>query len=112
MNASHFTANSEVFMSSDGIEVLVSKSWESADSETGTRDLTLLIEHVRKYGVVIANYQEKKPFGKGGYDLNIKNHELLKLIHSKSKKSKKSILILSMILLILLISLGLFLISK
>ena len=46
LNASHFIAENETFKTSDGIEVLVSKSWESSDTETGENDLQNLIDHV------------------------------------------------------------------
>ncbi|MFN5912066.1 MAG: hypothetical protein ACK45H_12075, partial [Bacteroidota bacterium] len=51
INASHFTEESEIFRSADGVEILVSKTWESSDTETGQHDLQTLINHVEQYGV-------------------------------------------------------------
>lgn len=73
LNASHFTDPSETFRSADGIEVLVSKTWESKDTETGENDLNNLIKHVGKFGVRVVEYVKEKPFTKGGYSLEVVN---------------------------------------
>jgi outer membrane protein OmpA-like peptidoglycan-associated protein len=87
INASHFTEEGEIFKSSDGIEVLVSKSWESKDTETGEHDLENLIQHVEKYGVRVVEYQKEKSFKKGGYSLEIINPALLNQLINPKKKS-------------------------
>ena len=40
-----------MFTTADGIKVLVSKSWESKDTENQSHDLQNLINHVEQYGV-------------------------------------------------------------
>ena len=87
INASHFTDDTEIFKSSDGIEILVSKSWESKDTETGGHDLDNLIQHVEKYGVRVVEYQKEKTFKKGGYTLEIINPSLFNTLVNPKKKS-------------------------
>ncbi|MEN9400554.1 MAG: hypothetical protein RL632_1657 [Bacteroidota bacterium] len=77
LNASHFTDASETFKSADGVEILVAKTWESKDTETGEHDLQNLIKHVEKYGVRVVDFQAEKPFKKGGYALELVNPTLL-----------------------------------
>jgi hypothetical protein len=84
VNASHFVAEGETFKTSDNIEVLVSKSWESEDTETGEKDLQNLIDHVSQYGVRVVEYTDKKPFGKGGYQLEIINPRLKERLAKKT----------------------------
>lgn len=87
INASHFIKTEETFKSKDGIEILVSKSWESKDTETGEKDLQNLIDHVAKFGVRVTEYSDSKAFGKGGYKLEIVNPALKeKLANPPSKK--------------------------
>ncbi len=65
VNASHFTDSNEVFHTKDGIEVLVSKSWESKDTLTGDNDLQSLINHVKQYGVAVNSFEPRtEPFKK------------------------------------------------
>ena len=87
INASHFTQANEIFKTSDGIEVLVSKSWESADTETGEHDLQNLINHVEKYGIKVTKLEKKTAFNKGEYHLEILNKELLSFIQNPPKKA-------------------------
>ena len=85
--ASHFVESDETFRSADNVEILVSKSWESSDTETGEKDLQNLIDHVAKFGVKVVEYTDKKPFGKGGYHLEVVNPDLKeKLANPPSKK--------------------------
>jgi hypothetical protein len=48
INASHFIAEGETFLTSDGVEVLVSKTWESKDTETGEHDKVSLTAYNKK----------------------------------------------------------------
>lgn len=99
VNASHFTDDSEIFKSSDGIEILVSKSWESNDTQTGEHDLQNLIKHVEKYGVRVVDYQKEKAFKKGGYSLEIINPTLYdQLINPKKKSFPYWILLIGLLL--------------
>lgn len=86
INASHFTENEETFRTSDGIEVLVSKSWETSDTLTGENDLQNLINHVKQYGIIV-NAEEPKtePFKTGSYQLYILNDQLLIEINNFKK---------------------------
>jgi hypothetical protein len=86
INASHFTDNEETFMTSDGVEVLVSKSWETSDTLTGENDLQNLIDHVKQYGIIVNAAEPKtEPFKTGSYQLYIVNDQLLKEINNFKK---------------------------
>ena len=86
INASHFTENEETFITSDGIEVLVSKSWETSDTLTGKNDLQNLIDHVKQYGIIVNAPEPKtEPFKTGSYQLYILNDQLLIEINNFKK---------------------------
>jgi outer membrane protein OmpA-like peptidoglycan-associated protein len=107
VGSSHFVGENETFFLKDGTEVLVSKSWESADTLTGENDLQNLINHVKQYGIIVNSFEPKtEPFKKGSYELHIINSALFsKLIDGKSTEKKKIPfwiwIILGLILLIL-----------
>lgn len=88
LNASHFISAGETFQTIDGVEVLVSKAWESKDTETGEHDLQNLINHVAQYGIKVVSFEAKdQQFTKGGYFLKIIQPLLLKkLTTPKSNK--------------------------
>jgi hypothetical protein len=88
LNASHFISAGETFQTIDGVEILVSKAWESQDTETGEHDLQNLINHVAQYGVKVVSFEAKdQQFTKGGYFLKIIQPVLLKkLTTPKSNK--------------------------
>lgn len=88
LNASHFISPGETFQTIDGVEVLVSKAWESKDTETGEHDLQNLINHVAQYGIKVVSFEAKdQQFTKGGYFLKIIQPLLLKkLTTPKSNK--------------------------
>jgi outer membrane protein OmpA-like peptidoglycan-associated protein len=86
INASHFISEGETFKTSDGIEVLVSKTWESADTETGENDLQNLINHVVQHGIRVTKVEKNKAFNKGTYNLEVINPVLFKTIQNPVKK--------------------------
>lgn len=87
VNASHFTQESEVFRTADGVEVLVAKTWESKDTETGEHDLENLIQHVAQYGVRVVSFEAKDmSFEKGGYHLKVIQPLLLKRLTEPTAK--------------------------
>jgi hypothetical protein len=88
INASHFIENDETFTSSDGIEILVSKSWESKDTETGESDIQNLINHVSQYGIRVTQVEKKEAFNKGNYNLEIINPLLKEAIEKATTKKK------------------------
>jgi hypothetical protein len=88
INASHFTEPDEIFRSSDGLEVMVSKSWESSDTVTGENDLQNLINHVTQYGVNVTKVEKKEAFNKGEYNLKIINPALHKRLTNSEEKKK------------------------
>jgi hypothetical protein len=99
INSSHFIGEGETFLTSDGIEVLVAKTWESKDTETGEHDLQNLINHVKQYGIHVVSYESKKPFNKGDYHLEIINPGLAEaLIHGSKKSFPWWILILLLVI--------------
>jgi len=83
---SHFVEPEEVFRSADGVEILVTKAWESKDSETGQHDLQNLINHVAPYGVRVVEYEKGMVFNKGGYSLDVINPAFLAELHNPKKK--------------------------
>jgi hypothetical protein len=109
INASHFTAEGETFTTSDGIEVLVSKSWETQDNETGENDLQNLIQHVKPYGIRVVKVEKKEAFNKGYYHLEIINQELFNKIRGR-KRTLKWIWLLPIAL--ILLTVGIIYISK
>jgi hypothetical protein len=86
VSASHFIEPEEIFYTLDGIEVLVSKSWESNDTETGENDLQNLIDHVALYGIRVTKVEKKMDFNKGSYDIKVINPSLLNRIQNSEKK--------------------------
>jgi hypothetical protein len=86
LSASHFVEASETFCTSDGVEVLISKSWESNDTETGKNDLQNLIDHIAQYGIRVTKVEKKEAFNKGTYDLKVINPSLLNVIQNPKKK--------------------------
>jgi hypothetical protein len=110
INASHFTEPDEVFISSDGVEVMVSKSWESSDTATGENDLQNLINHVTQYGVNVTKVEKKEAFNKGGYNLEIINPSLHKRLTNPEEKKKFPWWIIFLILLAMV--LFMFLLNK
>jgi outer membrane protein OmpA-like peptidoglycan-associated protein len=111
INASHFIQPEETFKTTDGVEVLVSKSWESTDTSTRENDLQNLINHVSQYGVVVTKVEKKLAFNKGEYNLEIINPILFKRLTNPEEKKKFPWLILIIALLLLGI-LACFLLSK
>jgi len=111
ISASHFIKPEETFKTSDGVEVLVSKSWESTDTSTKENDLQNLINQVSQYGVVVTKVEKKEAFNKGEYNLEIINPILYSRLTKPEEKKKFPWWILILALLILGI-LAYFLLSK
>ncbi len=86
LNASHFIKEDEIFRTADGIEVLVSKTWESSDTETGENNLQNLIDHVAQYGIRVTKVERKEAFNKGEYNFEVINPVLLNTIQNPLKK--------------------------
>lgn len=107
ISASHFTEENEMFTTADGVKVLVSKSWESKDTENKSHDLQNLINHVEQYGVRVVDYDKNKAFQKGKYSIEIINTSLHKKLIEEEKKNYKWLWIT--LLLIILGLLGSFL---
>ncbi len=120
IEASHFIEKGETFKTSDGIEVLVSKIWETEDTETKEHDLQNLINHVEKFGIRVTKVEKKVAFNKGGHHLEIINPQLLSsILNPKTEapletpqKKKFPWWILILILLALLVFVFFFLKSK
>jgi len=80
--ASHFTGEGEYFILKDGTKILVSRSWESKDTETGEHDLQNLINHVKQYGIIVSDNETEKISGENGYQTKIINQELYDILRS------------------------------
>ena len=111
INQTHFTEPNEMFRTSDGVTVCVSKIWESKDTTTGESDIQNLIDHVSQYGIKVISFESKKPFQKGGFALNVIDPALLEQIQKPASNLQK-LLIIGAISLILLAVLAYFLLSK
>lgn len=113
INASHFTEQGEIFKTRDGIEVLVSRSWESKDTSTGEHDLQKLIDHVSQYGIRVVSFEANEDeFTNGGYFIKISNPILFKKISSNQKSVSKIIWLLFFLGIGISVALVLFFISK
>jgi len=77
-----FLEEGEIFKTSDGIRVIVNKSWEKKDLETGQNDLQSLIDHVKHHGIRVVEVKKDKPFNKGKYNLEIINPTLLNYLNN------------------------------
>jgi hypothetical protein len=99
-SSSHFT--DEVFRTADGVEVLVSRSWESSDTETGTHDLQSLIDHVKNFGIHVVQVEKKEVFNRGEYNLEVINAPLLEEIR-KPKSDRKWLWLLLLLALVALL---------
>lgn len=86
INSTHFTKEEEIFTTSDGIKIIVSKLWESNDTETGENDLQNLINHVSNYGIRVVQVEKKENFNKGEYNLKIINKTLFDELQTVKKK--------------------------
>jgi len=100
--SSHFTGADEVFRTSDGVEVLVSRSWESSDTETGSHDLQNLIDHAKNFGIHVVQVEKKEAFNRGDYHLEIINAPLLEEIR-KPKSDRKWLWLLLLLALVALL---------
>ena len=100
IHASHFVDANETFKTSDGIEVLVSRSWESSDTATGENDLQKLIDHVAQYGVRVTKVEKKVAFNKGDYHLEIINPPLLNELQQPKKSKFPGWIILAILVMI------------
>jgi outer membrane protein OmpA-like peptidoglycan-associated protein len=80
INHSHFTEPQERFTTSDGVEILVSRTWESSDTATGESDIQNLINHVKQYGVRVVQLEKKENFNKGEYHLEVINPQLYAIL--------------------------------
>jgi hypothetical protein len=93
VSASHFIEPNETFQTSDGVEVLVSRSWESADTLTKEHDLQNLINHVAQYGIKVVQVEKAQDFNKGDYHLEVINPELLTILQKPQSSVLKWIII-------------------
>ncbi len=104
INSTHFTKEEEMFTTSDGTKIIVSKLWESNDTETGENDLQNLIYHVSNYGIRVIQVKKKENFNKGEYNLKIINKTLFDELQTVKKKwSYLWLLILVIIIIISII---------
>jgi len=83
---SHFVEPNEIFRTSDGVEVLVARTWETSDTETGENDLQNLINHISDYGILVTKVEKNAAFNKGTYDIKVINPGLFTAIQNPSKK--------------------------
>lgn len=98
-SSTHFMENDEIFTTSDGVKVIVSKLWESRDTQTGNNDLQTLINHIEKFGIRVVDFEKHKGFSKGKYHIEVIQPELFsKLTDGKSSKLKYWLLLLVIIL--------------
>lgn len=100
-SSTHFMESDEIFTTSDGVKIIVSKLWESKDTQTGNNDLQTLINHIEKYGIRVVDFEKHKGFSKGKYHIEVIQPELFsKLSDNKSSKLKYWLLLLLIILIV------------
>ncbi len=87
VNMTHFTEPDEILKTSDGIEICVSRLWESVDTVTKENNLQNLINHVEQYGIKVVSFEGKEHFKKGGFSIEVINPVLLEKIHHANRKS-------------------------
>jgi outer membrane protein OmpA-like peptidoglycan-associated protein len=108
ISSTHFIGEGETFKTKDGVEVLVSKVWESQDSVTGQHDLQNLIDHVAQYGIKVVSFEStNKAFKRGEYSIEVINPLIYnKIRESTETTSKPKWLLILLIILFLLILAG------
>ena len=103
VSSTHFTENDEMFTTSDGVKIFVSKLWESKDTETGNNDLQTLINHIEKYGIRVVDFEKHKGFSKGKYHIEIVEPVLFdKITNNKSFKLRYWLLLLLIIIIVII----------
>lgn len=103
VSSTHFTENDEIFTTSDGVKIFVSKLWESKDTETGNNDLQTLINHIEKYGIRVVDFEKHKGFSKGKYHIEIVEPVLFdKITNNKSFKLRYWLLLLLIIIIVII----------
>jgi len=103
LGATHFTDKDEIFTTCDGEKVIVSKLWESKDTQTGNNDLEMLTNHIKKYGIRVVDFEKHKGFSKGKYHLEIIQPILFDKLTMKSKTSKLKYWLLLLLLMVLIL---------
>jgi outer membrane protein OmpA-like peptidoglycan-associated protein len=86
-----FLNKDEMFKTSDGVTVVVKKSWASKNIESGKNELEILAERATTYGIIVAGFEERKHFTKGSYRLEILNELLFEKISISPEKTEKVI---------------------
>lgn len=104
LGSTHFTDEDEIFTTLDGEKVIVSKLWESKDTQTGNNDLEMLANHIEKYGIRVVDFEKHKGFSKGKYHLEIIQPLLLDKLTMKSKTSKLKYWLLLLLILSIIIA--------
>jgi hypothetical protein len=98
VSSTHFIENDEIFTTSDGVKIIVSKLWESKDTQTGKNDLQTLINHIEKYGIRVVDFEKYKGFSKGKYHIEVIQPELFSKLSDKKSSKLKYLLLLIIIL--------------
>jgi outer membrane protein OmpA-like peptidoglycan-associated protein len=70
---SHFLDVNEIFTTGDGVKIMVSRVWESSDTINKMSDLQGLIDVSKDYGIIVVDFEPRKPFKKGKYQLEVIN---------------------------------------
>jgi outer membrane protein OmpA-like peptidoglycan-associated protein len=112
INQTHFTEPDEMFKTSDGVTVCVSKLWESKDTVTGENNLQNLIDHVAQYGIKVVNFEGKEGFKKGGYSLKVINPILFEKIQNPPQNNKKLVIAAAVLAGLAIISLLIYQLNK
>lgn len=83
-NTLFFLEENEMFLTSDGITVIVVRTWDNKDLETGESDLKNLAKQALKFGIYVDKFEFTKAFGKGSYTIEVINNDLFDKITSKT----------------------------
>ncbi|MFN5306019.1 MAG: OmpA family protein, partial [Bacteroidota bacterium] len=83
-----FTETEPQFKTSDGVTVLVTKLWETLDSDSQKSDLEQLAERAKKYGIVVNKFEPRSSFTRGTYSLDVIQPLLASKLSGKASNSK------------------------
>jgi len=88
-----FLEKDEMFKTSDGVTVIVKKSWAKKNIETGKNELEIFANRALQYGIFVDKFEFTKAFGKGSYTIEVLNTDLFKKITGEVKVIEKEVIV-------------------
>jgi hypothetical protein len=78
-----FVEEDKILKTSDNVTVIVVRTWDNKDLETGESDLKNLAKRALKYGIYVDKFEFTKIFGKGSFKIEILQQVLFDKISRK-----------------------------